>query len=356
MAKYGKKLGIKEIAQKAGVSIGTVDRVLHNRGEVKKETNEKIMRIINELGYTPNPMAQALSLRKSANIAIIIPNSSDNNPYWQKPVEGINIAQKELSAYNATFNQFYFNATNQDSFCEAIDKASHSNPDGVLICPAFKEPATIFFKQLDEKNIPYIFIDINIKDTNSIGYFGQDAFQSGIIAAKLMKQYIKNNSTIIIAKQSAGKIFSDHIESRIRGFCRSLDTYNNINIKISEIDLSDSNEPHKTMSQYFKNDTLNIFIPNSRAFVLADIIEKSGINDCNIIGYDLLNENVAHLKKGTIKYLLNQRPDEQSYKAIIKLFNYVLGRKDNSLKNNYSPIDIIIKENVDYYRKSLMDK
>ena len=355
MIEQTKKLGIKEIARRAGVSIGTVDRVLHNRGEVKKETHDKIIQIINELGYTPNPLAQALSLRKTANIAIIIPNSSDNNPYWQKPVEGIAIAQKELSAYNVTFNTFYFNATKQESFISAINQVIKAAPDGVLICPAFKNPAIQFFAQLDAVNIPYVFVDININDTNSIGYFGQDAFQSGVIAAKLMCQNIDFNSTIIIVKQSAHKIFSDHIESRINGFCSVLDTYS-ICAKIVEIDLSYEYEPQNTMQQYFIGKKLNIFVPNSRAFVLADLIEKLGVNYCNIIGYDLIDENVKHLKNGTINYLLNQRPDEQSYKAIMRLFNYVLGRKATEQKNNFSPIDIIIKENVDYYRKSLMDK
>jgi LacI family transcriptional regulator len=83
-----RRIGIKDIASKAGVSIGTVDRVLHHRGEVKEETRAKINQIIEELGYTPNLFAQSLASKKNYRIALIVPDTSDNNPYWNKPAQG----------------------------------------------------------------------------------------------------------------------------------------------------------------------------------------------------------------------------------------------------------------------------
>ncbi len=342
------KIGIKEIALRAGVSIGTVDRVLHNRGEVKKETYDKIMQIINELGYTPNLMAKALSSRKTANFAVVIPDSSDNNPYWQKPVDGIDVAQKDLEAYNTRLNHFYFNAADSQSFATALEKALDSQPDGVLLCPVFKNLSVGYIKKLDSLKIPYVFVDINLDGTNSIGYFGQDAYQSGLIAARLMQQTMNGSNSVLIVKQSANKIFSDHIESRVKGFTDGFGK-SGIRFKTVEIDLHDTNEPQKSMQPILNSEQNNIFVPNSRSFVLANYIEKNGISNCNIVGYDLLDDNIWHLKKGNISFLLNQRPDEQSYKAVMQLFNYVVGKKEITQRNNFSPIDIIIKENVDYY-------
>lgn len=345
-----KKVGIKEIALKAGVSIGTVDRVLHNRGEVKKETYERIMQIVNEFGYTPNLLAKALSSRKTAVFAIVIPGPSDNNPYWQKPVDGINIAEKELSAYNTRLDHYFYNATDCQSFTEATGKVLNAQPDGVILCPAFKEQSLKFTKDLDKLQIPYVFIDINLDGANSIGYYGQDAYQSGMIGARLMQQTLGDSKSVMIVKQSAKKIFSEHIESRIKGFVNG---FGSANVKFTtiEIDLRDPNEPDASMRQALTQAQNNIFVPNSRSFVLAKYIEEKHIEHCNIIGYDLLNDNIEHLKRGNISFLLNQRPDEQSYKAVMRLFNYVAGNKEILQRNNYSPIDIIIKENVDYYRK-----
>lgn len=55
---------IKEIAQKAGVSIGTVDRVIHNRGIVNAQTKERVLSVMEELNYKPNSVAQGLAARK----------------------------------------------------------------------------------------------------------------------------------------------------------------------------------------------------------------------------------------------------------------------------------------------------
>lgn len=55
---------IKEIANKVGVSIGTVDRALHNRGRVSEETKAKILTAMKELDYHPNDVAQKLTVNK----------------------------------------------------------------------------------------------------------------------------------------------------------------------------------------------------------------------------------------------------------------------------------------------------
>ena len=74
------KIRIKDIAQKANVSVGTVDRVLHNRGEVAKKTRVQILKIIKELGYTPNILAKSLASRKLYRIAVLVPDSDNDYP------------------------------------------------------------------------------------------------------------------------------------------------------------------------------------------------------------------------------------------------------------------------------------
>jgi len=60
-----KRIGIREIAGLAGVSIGTVDRALHGRARINEETRERILTIAKNVGYTPNLAARALSVAKS---------------------------------------------------------------------------------------------------------------------------------------------------------------------------------------------------------------------------------------------------------------------------------------------------
>ena len=65
---------ISDVAKAAGVTRGTIDRVLHERGEVSEETRAKVLKVIKDLGYKTNVYASMLAKNKSHDIAVILPN------------------------------------------------------------------------------------------------------------------------------------------------------------------------------------------------------------------------------------------------------------------------------------------
>lgn len=348
-----KNVGIKEIALAAGVSIGTVDRVLHNRGEVKKETKEKIISIIKDLKYKPNVFARSLASKKTTRIAIVIPDSSDNNCYWEKPIHGIKKAADELAGFNVEIIFEHFDASNEASFKKVLEEVCDENPDGIVLNPVFKSVALHYISIFNNRNIPYVFIDVNIKGVDKLGYFGQDAEQSGLVAAHLMDLKLVNKPNVLIIKQANKKLFSQHIESRVVGFLKYYKTQlkeNNISISTVEIDLEDNREPNVSLSKVFKvNNSIDaIFVPNSRAFKVADFFTDNNKTLIPITGYDLVYRNVEHLKKGNIAHIISQKPEDQAYYAIMALFDNLITKKEVK-ETNYSPIDIIMKENINYY-------
>ena len=354
--RISKKIGVKDIAALAGISIGTVDRVLHNRGEVKEETRKKVLTIVEELGYKPNILARSLSTKKTTHIAIVIPDSSDSNPYWEKPIQGIKKATEELESYNTTVSYVFFDASSEESFKDVLTNVCKHNPDGVILNPVFKSTSLHFIDIFNAQKIPYVFIDINIEGVANLGYFGQDAEQSGMVAARLMKSSLPSETNVLIVKQSDKKVFSQHIESRIVGFHKYFNQHtsnNHIKTITIEIDLLESGEPDKTLKRVFKEypDVEGIFIPNSRTFKVADYLELNKNAGYVAIGYDLIDRNLEHLEKGNISYLISQKPEVQAYNAIVSLFNHLISKKE-VVKKNYSPIDIIIKENIEYYKKN----
>jgi LacI family transcriptional regulator len=353
--KVNKKIGVKDIAARAGVSIGTVDRVLHNRGEVKEETRKRVLEIVDELGYSPNIIAKSLSSKKTTRIAIIIPDSSDNNPYWEKPIHGIKMAAEELEKYNTQILKVYFDASSEESFEKVLHDVCTEEPDGIVLNPVFKAISLKYIESFNEREIPYVFIDVNLKEVDNLGYFGQDAEQSGRVAASLMCSLLPDQSKVLIVKQANKKVFSQHIESRILGFTKFLgeeSSDQNLLTQTVEIDLLDKNEPGATLSSVFSQDDFDgFFIPNSRAFKLLDYFEEKEMNKKEVIGYDLLDRNIRHMEKGKISYLISQKPEVQAYNAIFALFDYLVTKKVVN-KTNYSPIDIIIRENLEYYKRS----
>ena len=72
---------IKDIAAKAGVSRGTVDRALHNRKDVNPEVAKRIRRIVDAMGYIPNRAGKALAARKQPiRFGCLLPDKS--NPFY----------------------------------------------------------------------------------------------------------------------------------------------------------------------------------------------------------------------------------------------------------------------------------
>jgi LacI family transcriptional regulator len=354
--KQNRKAGIKDIAELAGVSIGTIDRVLHNRSEVSEETRKKVMKIVEEVGYTPNIFAKSLSSKKTTKIAIALPDSRDNNPYWEKPIKGIKLAAEELVKYNVEIIYEHFDASNEASFRAVLQKITSNNPDGVVLNPVFEAIAKEFLKVFDERKTPYVFIDVDLNGADNLAYYGQDAERSGLVAARLMDLCTQNNSTILIVKQAKKKVFSTHIENRILGFNNYLQTCsckNRIHTVTIEIDLNDPNEPETSLNQAFNRDVevKGVFVPNSRGFKLASYLKDKKMKDLIVVGYDLIDPNVTFLQEGYITVLLSQKPEEQAYKAIYALFNRLVSRKE-VIKTNFSAIDIITKENIDYYKQN----
>ena len=71
-------------------------------------------------------------------------------------------------------------------------------------------------------------------------------------------------------------------------------------------------------------------------------------NNINLIGYDLLERNVACLKEGTVSFLIAQQPELQGFNSIRTLCDHLIFKKEVTC-TNYMPIDLLTKVNIDYY-------
>ena len=77
---------IKDIAIKAKVSTGTVDRVIHKRGGVSKKTRTNIKNIIKKNNFKINSVASALAKKKEYKIATLMPTFNQNDMFWESPL------------------------------------------------------------------------------------------------------------------------------------------------------------------------------------------------------------------------------------------------------------------------------
>ena len=345
-----KSIRILDIAEKAGVSIGTVDRVLHERGEVSKETRDKILDIIKDLDYRPNILASTLASKKVTLFASLTPWAPDKDAFWSKPMEGIEKAVNRLRQYGISLQQFHFKMEDPETFNQQAARILALSPDGVLLAPWAKSEALRFTQKLDQLSIPYIFIDSNLKEANPISFVVQNSVQSGYLAAKLIDYGISNNGIVLILHITKNLRDANHLLQREKGFCNYFDKYpdRQHNILKAEVALDDEeiNEKLKSIiSSYGKID--GIFVTNSKVHKVAGFFNTLHQRP-KIIGYDLISRNIELLLEDKIDFILNQKPEAQGYMATNILFDHLV-RKEKVLTTNYISIDIITGENFDYY-------
>ncbi len=343
--------GVKEIARRADVSIATVDRVLHNRPGVSPATKKKIDDIIKELNYQPNILASRLASRRIYNFAVIIPKVSAETDFWQAPLNGIKRAEESVKEYGIKISLYFFDLDDRKSFVAQSKLLLEDNPDGVLLAPSFINEAIHFTRKCHSHKIPYVLIDSNIPDQEGLCYIGPHLFRSGYLSAQLLNFTLNKKSEVLVV--NIAKEVDDHnyllrIEEGFRAYFRYYNLYHDI-IKM-DITLTDYLSVEKELSKVFNQhpDLKAIFVTNSRVSAVARYLEKTKRKHILLIGYDFLKENIEYLKKDVIDILICHKPDEQGYKGIMALYqHFVLGTPIE--KVHFMPIDIITKENYEFY-------
>jgi LacI family transcriptional regulator len=284
--------------------------------------------------------------------ATLMPKPPSIEGYWNKPFLGILRRIAELDEYGVQIQSFTFNQFNSKSFVNETEKILELKPDGVVLTPFFKKESLAFIEQLNEQKIPFVFIDSEIKDAGQLSYIGQDSYQSGLVSGKLLDLILAEGNIIVVhfAKEMDNQ---NHLVQREKGFYDWFKKSKNTKHQLFTIEISDIEGEDwmlKISDYIIENNIKGIFVTNSKVSLACQIIEKYKFNDIKIIGHDLLKENVAFLKKDIVQFLICQRPESQGYNAVNKLFKSIVQKKEIA-KENYTSIDIITKENLNYYKE-----
>ena len=346
-----KIITIKDIALKAKVSAGTVDRVLHKRGKVAPKVEEKILRILKEMEYEPNIIARALSSKKKYSVAVLIPDESFDS-YWFAPKAGIKSALKELKKYSLSVKYYLFDPYSSQSFIVKAKEISEETHDAIIVAPIFHREVLPFLEIWKKADIPFVFFNTEISDFEPLSYIGQDSYQSGYLAAKLIHYGQSAPCSVLIAHFDEETINAVHLEKKELGFKNYFIQNNLQQFDILRIDITYPKHSAfvKQMDGIFES-TPNIkaiFVTTSKAFEVAEYLTQKFITDVKIIGYDLMPKNLHYLKQNNISFLINQNPKGQGFWALQMLADKLIFNKEVP-KLKYLPLDIITKENVNYF-------
>ena len=343
---------IKEIAKLANVSLGTVDRVIHDRGKVSPKTKKKVLEILERVDYRPNIYARGLVLNRSYTIAALVP-SFESGEYWEIPQQGITKGAQDLKQFGIVVELFEFDQNSPDSFVAQTQKVIDLKPDGVILAPVINFEAVKFTIKLKELKIPFTLIDSDIPNSNALCFIGQDAYQSGKLAAKLLKSEIKGMGSILTISIKNNENHNKTLQKRIEGFkdyFLESDDFDQVSLREFDINQRSSDWEGLLQQVCSVENTTGIYVPSSKVHYVAEVIERLKL-DIKLVGNDLIEQNVFYLEKGVINYVIGQRPENQGNFALDTFYKHLVLKSRIEKEKKYLPLDIITKENLQYYNE-----
>jgi len=215
-----KRVTIYQVAKESGYSLATVSRVINNKSNVTDETKEKILQVIDKLGYKPSAIAQGLAKSKSTNIGIVIPSSM--HTYVASMLSGmVDIAR--IYGYDTTL---FFTSQNKNDTKDVINRVITSNVDGAIIFDdqlsekdieqlvSYQIPVAVIGREIDKPNVASIALDyvlsIRTMVKNHFLNSDQPVFFLHLNNGSAMMENLEN-----VAREEAEKLGKGHLFSTI---------------------------------------------------------------------------------------------------------------------------------------------
>lgn len=348
------KITIIDVARKAGVSKGTVDRVLHDRGEVSAKSIARVRKAIEELDYEPNLHASLLATRKARVIACLLPVFEEGE-YWQKLHDGFVEGGRQVAHLNVRTEVFSYDQYDIRSFRRAADELLASEPSGVVLPPLFKGETMLLADRLATRGIPYVYVDTKLEEGGYLAYFGMPMYKSGYLCAALLTERVRPEDfrDVLIVRLNRDKTGqSDPTANRREGFLDYISAnFPDCEVHSLFVNPSDCADVDRRLREFFEShpDVRNIVMFNSRVHLIAPFLASRPDPLRRVIGFDNLNGNIEMLKSGLADIIISQHTENQSAGAVRLLSDFILMHKSPAIRDNYMHMDILTRLNIENY-------
>ncbi|MBB3700769.1 substrate-binding domain-containing protein [Flammeovirga yaeyamensis] len=339
-----KSVGIKEIALMANVSVGTVDRVIHNRGRVSEATKEKIERLMVEHGYKHKK-----STFKLFNIGILLP-SPKTNPYWALPLQGLKDRAKVLTDSSIKITENLFNYNSADDYLKKGEELLSEHVDGLIIHPLFRQETYQIIRKVRDLEIPFVFLDANLPELEPTYFVGQDAKSCGGLAGRLLSLGLRKDEDIWIINLSSNSGNSTTFLREI-GAVDTLKSFTDNLNQVKVLDINPSSNDDEILSIFKQKIDSNkspsrVYVTNSKIGRVYKIIQKLDISDRIVmIGHDPLEENIKLLNSNKIDFLIAQDSKKQGALVLDGIHDFLLFNKLDE-KEKHICSNVYSKENI----------
>ena len=343
---------VKEIAEKCGVSIGTVDRVLHNRGRVNAETRRRVLEAAEQLQYVPNRAAQSLAVRKRKLHLGFIAQCQKGHPFFDDINRAAQKKAEDLKEFGVTVTFLYNDVYVSE---EGFLKSRLNIPEGFsldsldgLVSPGIT--TAMYRPDGSRRSFPVAYYNIAPENHNELLSVSCDYYKSGTIAAGLCALTGGDHATIAIITEGQSNHQLQSYQQRVEGFSRRIaEGYPNCRI-VGPLFIHNDPEVDERLLREFLGENPGITaisLVNPGNYEVCRIIRAlDQKKEISIITNDLVPVQEEMVRNGIISATITQEPEKQGSMPLEALFRYLAFGELPENTVYHTQLDIRIASNL----------
>ena len=338
---------MQQIADKCGVSRGTVDRALHQKEGVREEVAQRIRDTAREMGYLP--IRHAIAPARQWKLGVVLHSAC--SAFVQILCQSFSNFSKAENRPNVTVLVRTMDDIDVYHQLALIDELVNTeNIDGLALMPLANTLIRDKINAISEqKGIPVVTFNTDIEDANRIAYVGADNIASGRAAAALMGMVMQGRGTILpILGQRSGH-YAD--SQRLTGFQEEMwQSFPQIEVLQPQFSFLDDQLAERITLRAIQSDANlgGIYISSSgRNGVYRALCQQALSRHIHVVVHDVTPDNVEMVRKGIVDFIIGQDGKTQGRLPLVLLCDYLEHKHFPDQRINITDITVKFRCNID---------
>lgn len=341
-----RRVTVKDIASKMGISLSTVNKALTGKPGVSEERRAEVIAVAREMGYVVNHVAQSLS-RKPIHIGIVIP--SDWQQYFASVEYGMQVQLGKLAQSNVHGTLLHVGS--KEDIPAAFERLYRDKADIILYCPSLYELPENFGGYVAGKGVPVFVVGNDCDSLDSACTVSVDAKLAGSMAADFLRSMLPPGSKVAVftgsrdmsAHMDKANAFLDRARELGLNPVGMYETFDNAEIVVQSLDKMQAEYP----------DVSGIFVATGITRPVVDYFNRENTGKCPCLVatdlYDGIREDMENrLVQGTIfqnQVLMGRLAVKMAYRYVVGITSYNTSGNDFSDRINVLP-QLFLASNV----------
>lgn len=336
---------LAEIAALAGVSRGTVDRALNDRGRVDPKVAARVRRIAAERGYRPNRAGRMLARAKNPiRIGVIV--QSVETMFMHTVFEEIERASAHFTTTGAEVLVRPLEGVDAQQQLDVIDELLEAGVQGIALSPAEDERVRARIQELSER-MPVVTFNSDLPDSGRLCYVGVDNFACGRMSAGLMDLLLAGQGEVLLV---AGQENNWSHQQRVDGFqAEAAANFPGLSLLLPQTCGDDQQLAHDIVCRAVQEhpSLRGVYVSVNGQLGACDALRELGLQGkVHLICHDLIPANTENVRRGLIDFLIDQDAALQGARPIELLMDYLLAGEKPETDRILACIDIRNRYNV----------